>query len=170
MIVQDTKIDFRNIDLIDMFLKKNNIGYEEVFLEIKYVDNFMKIYTCEIVKRGDKIMLYRSGNYGLGHTSTPRYIESIFDKNVRVKKIPREPKYGDIYYFVNKEKCCVEKNKWTKTYYDDGRRVECNIFKTQKEAEQHKDSVMMINKLIYTRLNEVTKNIFEKLFIKGETI
>lgn len=89
---------------------------KKFFLEIKYVDNFMKIYTCEIVKRGDKIMLYRSGNYGLGHTSTPRYIESIFDlfelifdKNVRVKKIPREPKYGDIYYFVNKEKCCVKK-------------------------------------------------------------
>lgn len=35
MIVQDTKIDFRNIDLIDMFLKKNNIGYEEVFFRNK---------------------------------------------------------------------------------------------------------------------------------------
>lgn len=66
-----------------------------------------------------------------------RLLSKVLQGLYEVKKIPWEPRYGDIYYIVDARVCRVDSYSWGNTTFDYAVKNMGIIYPTREEAEAH---------------------------------
>lgn len=66
-----------------------------------------------------------------------KLLSKVLQGLYEVKKIPWEPRYGDIYYIVDARVCRVDSYSWGNTTFDYAVKNMGIIYRTKAEAEAH---------------------------------
>lgn len=70
-------------------------------------------------------------------SSNSKLLQNMLCGLFEVKKLPWEPKYGDIYYIVDARVCRVDSYSWGNTTFDYAVKNMGIIYPTREEAEAH---------------------------------
>lgn len=70
-------------------------------------------------------------------SSNSKLLQNVLCGLFEVKKLPWEPRYGDIYYIVDARVCRVDSYSWGNTTFDYAVKNMGIIYPTREEAEAH---------------------------------
>lgn len=145
-------IKMRNKWLIDEFLKRNNLKYDDKFIVKNKNTGDKRIF--KITSKDTKVKLSYVGDYDSWYNvdeknEFKKFLDCIFcilfNDEYEIYKPPYYPKKGEIYYFIDEDGVAFS-DKWDGPfyYYDKLSYLIGNCFKTEEEALKNKDKVLEI--------------------------
>lgn len=141
----------RNIHLLEQFMQENGIEYDEPFkivfkptigetdFDIVYIhkdDNKFIGFTLNYVDSDEEV---EGDRFDI--------LEILFSDRMKIIKEPWKPEDGGKYWYVWFDKIRnykVSSSNWEEHSADFNRYIIGNCFKTEEEAEKHKDDIVRV--------------------------
>lgn len=138
----------RNIHLLEQFMQENGIEYDVPFtVERTGYLGERELMNVKISKSDDYTgfeLSYADSTKQMGNSSAVMQ-ELMFSDNVKIIKKPWKPKEGERYWYVTGFiDWDIKQEPWVGNGIDLSRYLIGNCFKTEEEAEKHKDDVLKV--------------------------
>lgn len=138
----------RNIHLLEQFMQENGIEFDKPFT-VEFKDgNKTETQDLQLCLLDDKDMYCELVE---AYTDDPLVDEErtlfmlLFSDNVKIIKKPWKPKEGERYWYVTGFiDWDIKQEPWVGNGIDLSRYLIGNCFKTEEEAEKHKDDVLKV--------------------------
>lgn len=138
----------RNRYLIEQFMKENDIEYDVPFKIVIKPTIGETDFDTVYIHKDDNMYI----GFTLNYADSDEVVEGdrfdildlLFADNVKIVKMPWKPKYEEQYYFINACGDVMPDVFYNDIMIDNYRYLLGNCFKTERQAEKHKNDVLKV--------------------------
>lgn len=138
----------RNIHLLEMFMQENGIEYDVPFKIVFKPTIGETDFDTVYIHKDDNRFIGFTLNYADSDEEVEgdrfNILDVLFSDRMKIIKLPWKPKEGEKYWYVRFDEnhnSGVIASYWDNHSFDFTKYIIGNCFKTEQEAEKHKDDV-----------------------------